>query len=1260
MVDGQIGFRYYGYSGNQVTAITQYQFKNSLDPNLRTGLMIGEKSIRGGNFLTEIDFLRSRGVTELIHFTPATNLPSILANGIIPRNRLEQEGAKFVYPDPNRHDGKEHINLSITNPNIRIFFKFRKRMPNDFVVLTLDTSILSKYNHSYTTTNAASNQAMPCSVEELFSGNRPEGFRNNWTTDNQAEVLVDETISPEYILSVQFPVEGKKPSDSIRQCFNETKKIIEQNKLRAELVINHEKFAWNPRAAGSGYAKTYSTFFESWKADFTEYEQIVEVINEYKWSTKFDSIAVVHKELEELNKNLSAFNRRNFARWRLDYYRPEDVPTRTDNELSAISVMEKIILRGRITTVSRSLEDSVGSSFVSIAHQIQAAVIELAKYQKLRPAMKIFVDDAIPFSVVKSSIDDIKELSCNVCALYDCKDFLEGIATVTDINGADLIISNSDIHQNLEKATALITNLDDERDIIDFDFIRVQNPVTLNIQNDILKYLLGYIFGFDDFKENQIDGILRGLTRQDSIVLLPTGSGKSVVFQLLSLITPGVAIVVSPIISLIEDQIINLYNQGIDRVTGISGAMDADDKNIAIDGITKGQFLISYVSPERFQNAAFINSIQYYTNTNIISVVAIDEAHCVSEWGHDFRTAYLGLAQTCRSVCKTGNAVPPLLALTGTASASVLRDMQHDLGIIGDEAIIQPKSFDRPEIIYRVYSAANNKKQTVLEDIVKNKLPTEFKEEFESFYQTDRGDNTNCGLIFCQNVNGPFGLLASEKQFKCGHPGVGDVLERILPGKVGLYSGSAPKRLRISENKWNEQKRLYATRLKNNEQSAMVCTKAFGMGIDKPNIRWIVHYGTSGSLESYYQEAGRAARDKRTAYAYLILSDDFPKLNQKILNPASTNVEDIAALEESKGQWQGDDISRSLYFHTITFEGIDNEIERVKSVLDICNTKTWENQRFHVPFSNNKSEIEKAIYRLQLLGFFKSYSVDYQSFESGCFVIEAEKFDRDQIINNYIEYIRAYQDNDEYAEVARKILIAAIEGVANDREFIVKVIETLLREFTYKVVEEGRRRTTLNMLEAAKAASICKSDAEADAEFRKRLLAYLSTDMKNAGKKSARLKDIINNATDIGLLNKIIRSSNTKLKRENLMGETDRLLEAYPQHYGLHYIKAAMYMDLGDYSKLTDSLRTIMRFGEQNYGLSKQRIGKDIIKLLNTKEAEHIEAASWNELVPEISDMLSLTDNELYEQIESEQAKVSRQVNAMSEIANLVKRRRHY
>ena len=126
------------------------------------------------------------------------------------------------------------------------------------------------------------------------------------------------------------------------------------------------------------------------------------------------------------------------------------------------------------------------------------------------------------------------------------------------------------------------------------------------------------------------------------------------------------------------------------------------------------------------------------------------------------------------------------------------------------------------------------------------------------------------------------------------------------------------------------------------------------------------------------------------------------------------------------------------------------------------------------------------------------------------------------------------------------------------------------------------------------------------------------------------------------------------------MGESDRLLEAYPQHYGLHYIKTAIYMDLGDYLRLMESFKTLMRFGEQNYGLSRQRIGNDIINLLNSKEAENIEASSWNILVPDISDLLSIPDNDLYEQLESEQAKISWNVNLMSEFADSVKKGRHY
>lgn len=226
----------------------------------------------------------------------------------------------------------------------------------------------------------------------------------------------------------------------------------------------------------------------------------------------------------------------------------------------------------------------------------------------------------------------------------------------------------------------------------------------------VLRYFLEYLFRKDGFWEGQYEVVSRALQGLDAIVLLPTASGKSIAFQLASMLLPGRTIVIDPIISLVEDQIDNLGGYGIDRCIGITSQIEAVAREQAVLHFGQGEYLFTYVTPERFQIASFRESLTALTAHTPVSLIAIDEAHCVSEWGHDFRTAYLNIGRTSRNYCRRDNRTPPLLALTGTASKAVLKDVQRELGIEDFDAIITPKSFDRPELRFQVVHCRSHEK----------------------------------------------------------------------------------------------------------------------------------------------------------------------------------------------------------------------------------------------------------------------------------------------------------------------------------------------------------------------------------------------------------------------------------------------------------------------------------------------------------------------------------------------------------------------
>lgn len=301
------------------------------------------------------------------------------------------------------------------------------------------------------------------------------------------------------------------------------------------------------------------------------------------------------------------------------------------------------------------------------------------------------------------------------------------------------------------------------------------------------------------------------------MLLLPTGAGKSLVYQLASLLLPGRTVVIDPIISLMEDQIDNLAMIGIDRCIAITSQIaDSQDKLRALQLFGQGEYLFAYVAPERFQTIEFRESLRTLTVHTPIALIVVDEAHCVSEWGHDFRTAYLNIGRTSRAYCKSNKFVPPLLALTGTASRAVLKDIQRELQIEDFDAIITPKSFDRPELKFHVIYATSQEKNARLKGYLGQMLPSLFNTTISTLYQT-RGKETYSGLIFCPHVSGEFGV---ER--------VSDEIRKDLSIPADIYSGREPKYWDPSQY-WFHKRRV-TKEFKRNKIPLLVCTKAFGMG----------------------------------------------------------------------------------------------------------------------------------------------------------------------------------------------------------------------------------------------------------------------------------------------------------------------------------------------------------------------------------------------------------------------------------------------
>ena len=845
---------------------------------------------------------------------------------------------------------------------------------------------------------------------------------------------------------------------------------------------------------------------------------------------------------------------------------------------------------GSISALTEKLEemyedavdvDEIYESLIGIklAHQFQMVLIELVKHGKIKYGEKAriaFEPKNIPNvtqktqrTILDAALKDLQELSHNICKLYQTTSYaFDGLQIVDD--KADYLITVNDNYDYKQNSIIYIQDISYPLPLQQNKFPKITKQ-DLVADEKALCFVLNHIYRFDNFRPNQIDGIRQTIEGNDSIVLLPTGSGKSVVYQLLSYIMPGTVIVVDPITSLIEDQVDNLIRMGADRVLGITSS--TQNKGFLQQAMESGHFNLVFMSPERLQIDGFREALRKLCSWSVIPVCAIDEAHCVSEWGHDFRTSYLNLANTCRNLLKTRHGSPCILALTGTASEAVLRDMERDLGI-SDSYVIRPDSFDRKEIEFIVVSAQSSMKNAALERIIEHDLPAKFGMDFDEFYEPN-GDKTMSGIIFCPHVGGKYGIMQI----------LSDMDSLGIDTKE--YSGSRPKNSPMSDSEWANHKTTVAKQYKDNSFPLLAATKSFGMGIDKPNIRYTIHYGLPQSIESYYQEAGRAGRDRGQAYSYVIVSNDYPDHNKRLLGPSSSLADMKRSMDEHK--WSGDDVDRMLFFHTNSFGGVEDELMEARSVLDKIGD--IDKARFVTisSFQGDREKVEKVIYRLSILGVVEDYTIDFAANE---FNITLNDFDKNAIVKNYGTYVRGYQDDDNFVRNAE----SSIEDIDEDdpTEFVLAALDVLLREFVYNIIERSRRSAFEQLLEVTTNASKITDEKSRSKMVREEILRYLGNTQVDLVKK------ISDNPGDLSQIKPLVDKLSAK-KQQDLYAEVGRALQAYPQHPGLLLSRAYMRILSGieDVDEIADTISAVIGFGSQLYRIDNDQIITTISSVIN-------------------------------------------------------------
>jgi len=766
----------------------------------------------------------------------------------------------------------------------------------------------------------------------------------------------------------------------------------------------------------------------------------------------------------------------------------------------------------------------------------------------------------------------------------------------------------------------------------DKNYFRVSTtePINYNVTDEdkpILEFFLDNIFDKQHFREGQFPIISNTLNRKDTIGLLPTGGGKSLCYQLPCLLQPSINFVVCPIKSLMYDQNDNLVKTLITNVSFITSDLEADERREIERNFEQGRYLFVWISPEKLQIPTFREKISSIVANFSIAYAVVDEVHCLSEWGHDFRTSYLNLAKTIDKLSpkdENGEGKIKFIGLTATASVNVLKDIKIEFSRqkqhLEDENIKSLLDYSRNELQFEVINDNGNKYE-ILKSIL-----SELKET-EDFTETEE----KAGLVFTPNVNGNYGcfplsnkintvfykkaswfsgevpkiksktfieavhianpaFLENEIELTLKNEGLGNELTKLIISNK-LYEIKATKNPKwfqliigkdspiMGKDKFNKYKLQVQKDFKENRYQLLVATKAFGMGIDKQNIFYTFHYGLPSSVEALYQEAGRAGRwDKqkeenksKIGKCYVLHSHethDYLRV-ERLFHKNTTFTEMKEISEEVK--WDGKDIFQQVHLFIQGQNDIEKDFEIIKSIIKIYFKENqrkkifWNANRFIPELGIKEDVLEKAIYRLSLLGIISDWTTNFINH----FEVHFNTLNENHIIKYVSDYITKYEPNTDLKSELQKvpqntILEKAIwyllnwifENISYSRKQSLKTLSDWCSKFQENGGSDEFKRRIDNYFIFTDTTFILQDIAENPNKYENWFEALYKTDEyeENGIKKKNKIH-----------IPEIDNIEEKKREYEKLRDSISRFLESYRNNIGLNFLSGFVRLTLNEF-----------------------------------------------------------------------------------------------